>query len=186
MKNRSTGRLGRLFNAAALPGNDARRGQLRGFTLIELLVVVLIIGILSAIALPQYRVAVAKARFTLLVTLTTSIVQAQERYFLANGEYALDPQALDIELPPAKKPVTSGEACSAYFDYGTFDLCLYSSYEPLAVQGFIENESVSYVAYYKGGTRECRAYGDRKLGAQVCQSFGMRLTASVPGYDIYQ
>ena len=68
-----------------------------GFTLIELLVVVLIVGILAAVALPQYEKSVMKSRYSTLMALTNAIADAEETYYLANGEYTGDFEALSLE-----------------------------------------------------------------------------------------
>ncbi len=72
----------------------------KGFILIELLVVVLIIGILAAIALPQYRRVVEKARMTEAVMIVKAIAQSQQGYYLLHDEYAdcIDLDQIDIDL----------------------------------------------------------------------------------------
>ena len=71
---------------------------IRGFTLIELLVVVLIIGILASVALPQYTKAVAKSRYSQLITAGKSLKDAMEVYYMANGNYPQYWGDLDIEF----------------------------------------------------------------------------------------
>ena len=70
----------------------------KGFTLIELLVVVLIIGILSAVALPQYTKAVEKSRVSEAKVNLKSMMDAIILRGLAGGPDSLQIDDLDISI----------------------------------------------------------------------------------------
>ena len=72
------------------------KGNNVGFTLLEVLIVVLVIGILTAVAVPQYQKAVLKSRYSALMPIAKSLAMGNEAYYMTNNTYANSPTELDV------------------------------------------------------------------------------------------
>ena len=69
----------------------------KGFTLIELMVVILIIGILAAIAIPQYLKAVERSRVAKSMQILGDAANAQKIFYMQKNYFAADYPSLNSE-----------------------------------------------------------------------------------------
>ena len=141
-----------------------------GFTLIELLVVVLIIGILAAIALPQYKKAVAKSKYATLKNITNSLYQSEQIYYLANNVYATTFDKLD----------------TSFIDSNSAHIVINSSTDCMIEETYLYCRNfridLSYVIDFNGN-RYCIAYNSNKIAQEVCKDETNNKPPAIEGYS---
>ena len=155
-----------------------------GFTLIELLVVVLIIGILAAVALPQYQVAVAKSRLAAVIPTVKSMKQAVEVYYLANGEYINNMGVYDIDFPDCHSYNTAYCKTSKNVIFDIFSYGGAPCKDVAAILVDKANNAINGFHICLGQSTPnsyCSAAADNHIANQVCKSMGGTLqTRNVP------
>ena len=161
---------------------NANLSRLGGFTLIELLVVVLIIGILAAMALPQYFKAVERSRMAEAVTLMDSIAKAQRRKFMQTNRYVFNFRGLDVSPKGAAgdRYFTKGDPTTGAGGNG-FEISLEGNslftngwvFAYRVVDGNNSHPSLQYQyylkRYYQSDNVEC--VGSNEAGLELCADF---------------
>ena len=175
----------------------------RGFTLIELLVVVLIIAVLSAVAVPQYQLAVDKAQLRKIQASLEVVMQSVKRYILATGSFPTSFHELDISLPAdctITDDVTSSHPSTANCTKDAISWYLYPLHQsvyvtlphvPSALFQLIGYRSASHNYGIGHGTRVCAARSPKSAHQRynrLCAGVGTETTDSTTwiGYDLPQ
>ncbi len=154
----------------------------KAFTLIELLVVVLIIGILAAIAVPQYQVAVMKSRLSQAFILGKALKEAERVYYLANNEYTTNIDDLDVTGTKC-----TGNAPTYYCANKTrIDFQINKTAGLFSIYTYIQSVSGTLFLEHHLNTSMCLCGANFEIGKKACQSLGGTFYAESGNLVFYQ
>ena len=164
----------------------------KAFTLIELLVVVLIIGILAAIALPQYRLTVEKSKAAEGLQNLAALQKAWNVYILENG---VPPSSfLDLAVTVPYTEITDRKITTPNWDYEIMlpsVWCGTPAVELLVARRYtrIFSSTIAEANYAltscKGMNICLQRYDSRAPGPLCARIFGAQLQANTSGNDWY-
>lgn len=147
---------------------------MKGFTLIELLVVVLIIGMLSAVVLPQYRLAVEKSHLAEVYTTVHKIEQNLTMIALSDASFESNEEAAVAWLEDVGIPIESGDLSDLSYAVGKH-FCFAPSWLGLIIFPKPCNEEtadymMAFVPAQANTPRQFACMGQTSFGKKLCRS----------------
>ena len=175
--------------------------QQKGFTLIELLTVVLIIGILTAVAVPQYRKSLDRSRMAEAYSVMPAIRESILRYMTENNLSTLfnhtaypawtnnvSFESLDVTMKGHQDPDNQHKWITKNFEYEIFPVIYLAEFghnlSNLPVKAkFLRGRFKNLTFYYSHGKTfvcEGQAGATEETFHANCDTLGLPLPAAIP------